>query len=62
MRAGRIALVLAFPFHLTFAAATLGAASKQEGSTIDLFEPSSQRQGAPTGGKIPGLPAGLSAP
>ena len=58
MRASRIALVLALPLQLMLAAATLGAASAQEGGTIDLFEPSSQRQGAPTGGKIPGLRSG----
>ena len=58
MRASRLVLVSALPLQLMLAAATLGAASAQEGGTIDLFEPSSQRQGAPTGGKIPGLRSG----
>jgi hypothetical protein len=53
----RFALGLAFPLQLILAVAPL-AASAQETETIDLFEPSSQRIGAPSNETIPGMRSG----
>jgi hypothetical protein len=49
-------VVLCIP--LLFAAAMAEKASAQEREPIDLFEPSTQRQGAPSGEAIPGLRSG----
>ena len=58
MAAARFALGLAFPLQLILAVAPLAAASAQGTETIDLFEPSSQRSGAPSGENIPGMRSG----
>ena len=55
MRANKIALSLALLLQLML---TIDAAPAQETETIDLFEPSTQRQGAPTGENVPGLRSG----
>lgn len=56
MRIGGIALGLALP--VVFAAAAWQTARAQESEAIDLFEPSTQRQGTPSGEQIPGLRKG----
>lgn len=49
---------LALPLQLALAAVTIDAASAQQTGTIDLFEPSTQRQGTASGEAIPGLRTG----
>ena len=58
MSIATITLRLALPLQFILVAATLGAASAQQPDTIDLFELSTQRQGAPSGEEIPGLRSG----
>jgi hypothetical protein len=55
MNAGTAPFLLTLSLQLTLAAAMLDTASAQQTETIDLFEPSTQRQAAPTGESVPGL-------
>jgi hypothetical protein len=56
MRIGE--MTLGFALALVLAAAAWQTARAQEGEAIDLFEPSTQRQGTPSGEQIPGLRKG----
>jgi hypothetical protein len=49
---------LALPLQLLLTAAACGAASAQQSDAINLFEPSTLRQGAASGEEIPGLRSG----
>jgi hypothetical protein len=52
---GAIAKSSAVFLQLVLAAATISMAAAQQDETINLFEPSTQRQTPPSGGAIPGL-------
>jgi hypothetical protein len=58
MSAIGVTLFLTLPLQLLLAAASIDPASAQQSETIDLFEPSSQRQAAPGGETVPGLRSG----